>query len=123
MNSYRIGSRVNVPGHLHLGIVDHQMHVERDVRHALEHLDMCGTDGEIGNEVAIHHVDVYPIGTCLGNHAHVAFEIREIGAQYGRGDLDVREHGCLSLHSCSAFTGRSKSVSIISCGSRPSQST
>ena len=65
---------------------DHQMDVERFLRVRAERLHHNGADGEVGHEVAVHHVDMDPVGAGLVDRAHFIAEFGEIGGKDGRRD-------------------------------------
>ena len=66
---------------------DHQMDIEwlRGVRP--KRLHHGGTDGEVGHEMAVHDVDVDPIGSGLLDLRHLFSEPGEIRREDRRGEL------------------------------------
>ena len=62
----------------HLGVVDHEMHVERDVRQLRELLHHGNAHGEVGNEMPVHHVDVDIARARLLDHADISAEVHEV---------------------------------------------
>ncbi len=73
----RVGKRVDVL----IGIRDHQVHVDRDLRDALDRLHDRRTHGDVRHEVAVHHVDVNEIGATALSGINCVAERREIGRQ------------------------------------------
>ena len=71
------------------GIVDHQVAVEEQLGVLAHRLDDRRPDGEVVDEVAVHHVDVQQIGV-VGDPVDVGREAGEVGRENRRGEL----HGC-----------------------------
>ena len=65
---------------------DHQMDVERLGRVRAERLHHRRADGDVRDEMAVHDVDVDPVGAGLVDRAHLLAEPREIGGQDRGGD-------------------------------------
>ena len=65
---------------------NHQMHVERLCGVRPERLHHARADGDVGHEMAIHHVDVDPVGARLVDRAHFLAQLGEVGGKDGRGD-------------------------------------
>jgi len=65
---------------------NHQVDVERLGAVGPQRLHHRGPNGEVGDEVAVHDVDVDPVGAGLVDRAHFLAELREVGGQNGRGD-------------------------------------
>jgi hypothetical protein len=59
------------------------MAVEEHRRALAQRLDDHGTDGEVGNEVPVHHVHMEPIGSGLLDRKAVVGETGEIGGKDG----------------------------------------
>ena len=57
-----VGAGVGEVGDQHAGVVDHQVAVEEQVGVCAQRLHHRRTDGEVGHEVAVHHVDVQEVG-------------------------------------------------------------
>ena len=64
---------------------DHEMHVERKRRAGSQGLYDHRADREVGDEMAVHHVDMNPIGAGRGHGAHLLAQPREIGREDRRG--------------------------------------
>ena len=63
---------------------DHQMHVERFFRVRAERLHHGRSDGDVGHEMAVHHIDMDEIGACLLDGLDFRAQSREIGGQNRR---------------------------------------
>jgi hypothetical protein len=73
-----ISARVGELGEEHLGVVDHEVAVEEEVGVRPQRTHDRRADGEVRNEVSVHHIDVQQIGH--GRHSiHFRAEAREIG--------------------------------------------
>ena len=75
---------------------DHQMHVEGLFAVRAQRLDHARADGEVGNEMPIHHVDMDVVGARRVERAHLLAQAREVGRQDGWGDLDRHSSGTLN---------------------------
>ena len=64
-----------------VGLLDHQVHVERPRRDALDRPHHRRADRDVGDEVAVHHVHVNQIGAAALGGRDVAPERREVGRQ------------------------------------------
>ena len=74
----RLGKGVDIPG----GVGDHQMHVQEHVGGLAQGLHHRHADGDVGDELAVHHVHMHPVGS--GNLFDIPFQIGEIGRKNGR---------------------------------------
>jgi hypothetical protein len=79
---------------------DHHVAVEGTLRAGLEWpvdaatdmRDDGATDGHVGNEVAVHDVNMEPVGTLLHLRGAIMTEVGEVGAENGRGNDGRRRH-------------------------------
>src|SRR5262249_59021975 len=71
---------------------DHQVHVEHLFGVRAQRLHHVGTDGDIGHEVPVHHVDMHPVGAGGVERAHLLAELGEVGGQDRRGDDERMAH-------------------------------
>ena len=73
---------------LEIGIAgrDHQMHVEQLLGVRPQRLHHVGTDADVGHEMAVHDVDMDPVGAGRIDGAHLLAELGEIGGQDRRRD-------------------------------------
>ncbi len=63
------------------GAVDHQMHVERQIRHLADTGQNGQSDRNIGNKQAVHNVNMYILGARLLDRTDLAFQICKICCQ------------------------------------------
>ena len=79
-----LGTGIDISRRPHVGILNHEMRVERQVAHLAQRLDHRHTHGEIRHEMVVHDVDVDAVGGLDASHlpAHVG----EIGIENARGD-------------------------------------
>ncbi|OJU11012.1 MAG: hypothetical protein BGN86_09675 [Caulobacterales bacterium 68-7] len=81
-----VGARLAIGLEVGIDRGDHQVHVDRDLHVWLQRLHHHRADGDVGHEVAVHDVDVQPVGAG-GLHGPNLFpEAREIRRQDGGGD-------------------------------------
>ncbi len=92
LHADRRGAGPREVGDVLLGLDDHQVHVERKLRRALHGLDDDRTDRDVGDEAAVHHVDVHPVGAGLLDRRDLVGEAAEVGRQDRRRDDDAPAH-------------------------------
>ena len=95
-----------------LGLDDHEMHIERELRQLPDRLDYLGAKGEVRDEPAIHHVDVNPVGAAGLEARDVVREMPEVGAEDRR--RDAAAHGAFGV-----VATRSRTVTPGGAGSFP----
>ena len=64
------------------------MHLDgqpRELAHRLHHI---GPKGKVGNEVAVHHIDVNGIDLRLLHPLHLLLQLTEVGGKQAGGDAD-----------------------------------
>ena len=88
-----IGAGVGEGSEIALGLDDHEMDVERLCRRAANGLEHDRADGDVGNETAVHHVDMDPVGPGRVDGAHLLAQAREVGRQDRGRDEDGAGHG------------------------------
>ena len=71
---------------------DHQVHVKRLLGVPPERLHHVGAERNVGNEVAVHHVDMDPVGAGLVDRNDFLAKLGEIGSQNRRGDEQRTAH-------------------------------
>ncbi len=77
-----------------IGRGDHQVAVEHLVGAVADCLDDGRAEGDVGHEMAIHHIEVDPVSACFGDGFDFLAKAREIRSENGRGDERVaRGHG------------------------------
>jgi hypothetical protein len=62
-------------------VLDHQMHVERTPRHALEGPDDRRANRDVGHEVSVHDVHVNQVGAAGFGGGDLPREVREVGGE------------------------------------------
>ena len=101
-----------------LGFDDHQVAVERQGGRLAQAFDHRRADGDVGNEVAVHHVHVYHRAAAPLSRGNLIRQMGEICRQYGWEQLN---HGFFRRASCrasvSAETGRSLRAALMLSGS------
>ncbi len=70
-------------------IVDHEMDVEKKPSSSIDRSQCSGSQGEIGNEMAIHDIDMDGIGACLFDSLCLVGKTAEITGENRRVDLDL----------------------------------
>src|SRR3970282_2195041 len=74
------------------GVLDHQVHIQRDPGPPVDRLHHQRADGDVGHEVPVHHVHVEQV--CLGLHlGHFLGQGAKVRGQHRWGDL---HHGTSS---------------------------
>lgn len=71
-----------------IGVLDHQVHIERKPCEFVDKIDHRRTKGDIVDEVAVHDVAMNPIGPGGLNFADFIGEIGEVCGEDGWGDED-----------------------------------
>ena len=95
MDREDVGSGLDEPGKLLQRVGDHKMHIQREVGEAVELLHMGNPDGQIRDEMAIHHIHMDIACPHLLDGTHVTAEIHEIRRKQGWCDGHRVEHGIL----------------------------
>ena len=67
-----------------LRVFDHQVDVKGELGITAAVLDRARPDGDRGNEVPVHDVEVHPVGTCLFQRRHFLAQPAEIGREQRR---------------------------------------
>jgi len=75
-----------------VGLHDHQVQVERHLRPLADRLHHRRTDGDVGDELPVHHVDVEHVGPRELDRLHLFSQACEIGGEDGRGDAEGSRH-------------------------------
>ena len=86
MDGDEVGAGVDVPIDRIVGIGNHEMNVERNVRGALTRFYDGRTIAQIRHEVTIHDVNMDQVR--IRDALQVVREVRHIGREDGRGNLD-----------------------------------
>ena len=86
VNADEVGSRLGKSIDKLMRGFHHEMYVEKDLRAAAQVGHGLGTEGDVGDEVTIHHVDVYPSASIAFNFGEGAGEISVVTGKDGRGE-------------------------------------
>ena len=71
-----------------VGILDHEVAVERELRHPAQGLDHGRPEGNVRHEVAVHDVDVDDGSAAALGCCNFVGEVREVGGQDGECQFD-----------------------------------
>ena len=74
--------------HVTLGLHDHEVAIERLGGDLAQRLHHRRTEGDVGNEAPVHHVEVNPLGACAVHFAHLVSESCEVRSENGRSDAE-----------------------------------
>ncbi len=85
MNGKDIGAGGGKLRNVTVGVFDHQMHVEGEVRHLAQGGNHRWADGDVGHEMTIHDIDMQIIGAAGCKGAYFLAETGEVGGEDGRG--------------------------------------
>jgi len=83
---HHIGPRLSETLHIAFRLDDHQMHVKQlagRIAHGFQH---GKPERNVGDEHAVHHVDMHPLSRTAVEHANRAVKVTEIGRKYRRGN-------------------------------------
>jgi hypothetical protein len=94
-----LGEGLNVP----LGTVNHQMDIERKGGYGSHCAHHKGADGDVGNKLTIHHVEVNHVRTGCFSRPYLFSKTRKIGGENGRCDPDCWAHNLSLIHRMSRF--------------------
>jgi hypothetical protein len=88
MNGHHGGARIGECVDVAVGLLDHEMDVQRYGRHALQRADDGNPDGDIRDEVPVHDVNVNQVGASPFDSPHRVAKGGEVGGENRRGDAD-----------------------------------
>ena len=77
----QVGSGLGKGGKVRVDRADHQMHVKQLGGVRAQRLHHHRPDGDIGDEMPVHHVDMDPVGTGSVDSAHFLAQPGKIGGQ------------------------------------------
>ena len=72
---------------------DHQMEIHHAFDMRADRRTGCGTKGDVWHEMAVHHIDMNPVGPLRLDGAAPGPEVGKIGGKDRRGDLDGAVEG------------------------------
>jgi hypothetical protein len=81
-----VGAGAREVGDVALGLLDHEVTVEGAGSERAQRLDDERADGDVGDEAAVHDVDVDPVGAGAVEGADLGAEAGEVGAEDRGGD-------------------------------------
>jgi hypothetical protein len=84
-----VGPGLGEPWGVFQGVLDHEVGFHRKVRMGPYRLHDQGPDRDVGDEVAVHNVEVKEIGAGLLRPADLFSETGEVGGKKGRCDQDT----------------------------------
>ena len=90
-----VGARLGEGFEIGIARRDHQVDVERLLAVGPQRLHHVGSDRDVGHEMAVHHVDVDPVGAGRVDRPHLLAEPGEVGGQDGWGYDEGRGHQVL----------------------------
>ena len=88
MDGDGVGSGFRERSDERIGGRDHQMDVERYRGDLAGGGDNARTEGDVGNEVTVHHVDMDPVGAGSGDGDDLLAQAGDVGGEDRRGDED-----------------------------------
>ena len=88
MDRNPVGTGVGERRNVLVGILDHQVAVERDIDRLAQRRDHRRPDRDIGHKMAVHHVHVEEGGATSHRRIGILGQAGEISRQYGRRYLD-----------------------------------
>ena len=89
-----VGSGIGKRGDEVVGILDHEVAIEGQACGLAQALDDRRAEGDVGDEVAVHDVDMDDGSATAFGCGNLVGEVREVGGQDGGEQLD---HRCVSL--------------------------
>ncbi len=90
MNRDGIRARFEEARHVMIGMLDHEMDVERKLGVFSHRRDDSGPERNVIDEMAIHDVEMQPIGAGFLGAMDLGFEMGEVRGEDGRSDEDFR---------------------------------
>ncbi len=81
VDGHAVGAGLGESGEVGIGRRDHQVDVERLLRMWPDRLHHARPDGDVGHEMAVHDVDMDPVGAGGVDGVHFLAETGEIGGQ------------------------------------------
>jgi len=86
VDDHQLAAGVDVAGEQLVGVADHQMGLEPHRRPAPAGGDHVGPEGQVGHEVAIHHIPLDAVDARLLEGGDVVAEPGEVGREDGGDD-------------------------------------
>ena len=89
VHGYHRGPGVDERLHETIRFLDHQVDIEGDRDHSFERTDHRDADRQVRHEVPVHDVDVNEVGPSAFGRGNLCPELREVGCENRRSDLDL----------------------------------
>ncbi len=87
MHSQPIGPRIEVCFDIEIGVGDHEVHVQGEVRDLSHGPENRETDGQVGHEVAVHDVHMDPVHPGGFGGFDLFRQVPEVGGEDGGGEF------------------------------------
>ena len=100
----RIGSGLEEARKVMVRPFDHEMDVERKLSVLADRRDNGGPEGNVIDEMAIHDVEMEPIGARFFDAMDLGFEMGEIRGENGRGHQNLGIEHTRFQFQCSGFS-------------------
>ena len=88
-----VGARLDERARVAVRLLDHQVHLDRQPRQLAHRLHHVRPEREVGDEMAVHHVDVDDIDLRLFHPLHLLLQLAEIGGKQAGGEADGSHSG------------------------------
>ena len=88
VNGNNVGPHRNKPVDHGFGIVNHQMHVKRQIGIWADLPDNARPEGQIRHVMPVHHINMNHVGAGFVKRQNFAAEVAEIGSQNAGGNCD-----------------------------------
>ena len=97
MGDDHVGTGVGIGLNIGIDGGDHQVHIHEGFHMRTEGLHGGRAECQVRHEMAVHHVDVYPVGTLCFDGLDFLTKVGEISRKDRRSDLDgtIKGHGGL----------------------------
>ena len=90
MHGHHVRARVDERLDVAIGVRDHQVDIERQLGRLAQRLHDRHANRDVGNEVAVHHVDVHLVGAAARGGGDLGAEIREVSGENRRSEANHR---------------------------------
>src|SRR5208283_568222 len=91
-----VGAGLGEDGDVVVGVLDHEMTVEGELGDGADGLDHGRAEGDVGDEVAVHDVDVDDGAAAALGCGYFIGEVGKVGGENGEGEFDHKS-GCRLL--------------------------
>src|ERR1017187_9785647 len=87
----QIGASLGEGGDEGVGVLDHQVAVERELGDRPQRLDHGRAEGDVGDEVAVHDVDVDDGAAATLGRGNLVGEVGEVRGEDGEAEVDHKD--------------------------------